>query len=228
MALSDSLNNVALETDLYGRSFMLSSFLPLPHVHLTSESPKRLKWRQRLMDYLDETRPHNLVLISAWSTYAGKNMRDRRGQHHLSGTSVMAHNAAELGDFCAARGIQLWIVKEVPYTNEPSAARDNLAFSVGRRSRLSNRQRSIDEHIAEQAKIAQVFRPLQNGKTRFVDPAPLLFDQSGFTVNYRGGRALYRDKGHLTRWGAATIKPVISAMFAEMSLQLKREIDTNN
>jgi len=235
MFLSECIAAIANQNGLSGKAAFSGSWPPLPNVYLTESYPatEQIHVKQQIMKELDRIRPRNLILIARWSVYTnGRTKQEGMPQNVFKiisdgsslspkreyPSSVIERNLRLLIDFCKARNIMLWIVKQVPETGELMPAREWFLFKSGRKNEAGNHRRTLAEHIERQANIEKVFQSVRGDSVRFIDPAVLLFDNDQKTINYRGGRSLYRDNDHLTRWGAETISPLLSEMFREMSI----------
>jgi peptidoglycan/LPS O-acetylase OafA/YrhL len=231
-AASSTINDVANELGLSGKAVLFPAIPPLPNCYRPNlrnrERVSQLK--KNVIELLDVIRPRNLVLIARWSLYTdGFSDLDGGGHDRLilsdnvasllvpeEPAEVLARNLRFLVRFCSERGIVLWIVKQVPETGEMQPAKELFCFSMGRKKELSDERCTILEHTRRQAKAEAIFGSLPPDTVRFIDPAPSLFDSEHRTVNYRGGRSLYWDNDHLTRWGGESIRTPLEDMFRAM------------
>lgn len=234
MFLSNCINDTAKQSGLSGKAIFCPGCPPLPNVYRTDifSATEQLHANREIMKQLDRIRPRNLILIARWSMYTNGLLKQNEKSQDVqkiisddasflpnseSPSSIIERNLRLLIDFCAKKNITLWIVKQVPETGELTPARQWLLFKSGRIHEAGNHRRTLDEHQRQQANINEVFQSVGYDSVRFVNPASLLFDSAQQTINYRGGRALYRDDDHLTRWGAEAISPLLRDMFHEMS-----------
>jgi hypothetical protein len=63
-----------------------------------------------------------------------------------------------------------------------------------------------------------IFKTAAGENVHYVDPAPMLFDRDGQTINYDQGRAIYRDDNHLTKWGVDRITPLLTSMLTDIEM----------
>ncbi|MDG2381615.1 MAG: acyltransferase family protein [Pirellulaceae bacterium] len=208
MALSNCFDEIANEFNLTGKAALMHGSPPLPGV-ARPDLKYRLKLKREILKCIEELRPSNLILVAAWSAY-----EPFLAQKHFQ----------EIITFCSKNSIRLWIVKTVPSTGEPAAAAEILKFALGSKNEVSSQKTSLADHQARTAKIEQLFRELDPDIVRFVDPAPLLFDSNQMTINYYEGRGVYRDRHHLSRWGAEQIKPLLEDMFRDKAFQNPRKL----
>jgi len=236
MALSHSLHDAATEFSLTGKSYIRRSFCPLPYIHRRNQPAARIQVREDIMEFIDASRPRNLILVCRWAGYAGfeqpsdrplykapYDLYDTRTQNE-NNEEIIKQNLHELLDFCSERDIQMWIVKQVPETAESLPASQNLRFTLGIAHSRSNQRRAREEYDQQQATANKIFRTLDSPRVHFVDASPLLYDSNGMTINYRAGRSLYRDRDHLTRWGAEQIRPALAQMFREICAANRVEV----
>ncbi|MDF1845046.1 MAG: SGNH hydrolase domain-containing protein [Rubripirellula sp.] len=228
MALCDIINTVASDHGLHGKAIVRSSFLPIPNVCvIPSHEPRKyrrdVRQRYNTMEFLSKARPRNLILVAAWSWYADTpniSLVDTRSNSETgSASETINRNLRNLNSFCMNRGITLWIVKEVPLTGESHPATTLVRYVAGRTSSLSNQRRTKADHDDKTTLVEEIFDVLKEEHVRFIDPAPLLFDDNQMTINYMEGRSVYRDKSHLTRWGGQCVRPVFEEMFDEILRQ---------
>ncbi|WP_417380254.1 acyltransferase family protein [Gimesia sp.] len=234
MFLSRCIDSIANQFGLSGKAVFCPGCPPLPNIYRTDifSVKGQLLINQEIVKLLDQIRPRNLILIARWSQYTNgptekggtaqevvKIISDDESQLHESElpADVIERNLRQLIDFCQARNITLWIVKQVPETGESMPAREWLLFKSGKRNTVNNRHRTLTDHQEQQAKIEKVFQSVQSDSLRFVDPAPFLFDDDQNTINYQNGRALYRDNDHLTSRGAEAISPLFKEMFRKIA-----------
>lgn len=219
MALSNCFDEIANELNLTGKAALMHGSPPLPGV-ASAHQTERLKLKREILRSIEELKPANLILVAYWQGYNNifsandSSVDPKLEQKHFQ----------ELITFCSKNSISLWIVKQVPKTQEPAAAAEILKFALGRTNYVSNERKSLADHKTSSEDIELVFRELNRDVVRFVDPSRLLFDSNQETINYSSGRALYRDQHHLSRWGAERIKPIIEEMLREVALQLPKKL----
>lgn len=199
---------------------------PLPDVCLPRHpgcTPAAMLHRQdAVLTLLDRWRPRNLLLAARWSAYTdGYNateppappdklhLTDDRQTLSLRDPSaeVLRRSLVRLQRFCQERDIALWVVKQVPETAEGDPAREIFTWAIGRHAEPSDQRVTLADHQRRQARVEQVFRDSRLAGIQFIDLAASLLDIQGRVLNYRQGRALYRDSNHLTRWGLELLKP---------------------
>ena len=112
----------------------------------------------------------------------------------------------------------VWIVKQVPETAERYPARQLLAYVLGRKKNLSDRKKTITEYEQMVEPVDRIFdtvTPYEN--TNLIITDQLLWNDNKSTINYEGGRSIYRDFNHLTRLGLEKIRPAMDRLFEEFS-----------
>lgn len=183
---------------------------------ILSESSKRFNW-------ICEQGIPNIILVGRWDAMcAGDNIQllnagyprkdpkrlmvsDKDAPQVTSEESAMALKrqlnlmlvAAE------AKGINIWIILQVPEAAESSPSRN---FLLSHRFPLCNvlpaaGSTSRSEYLKRRAISESVFRSLSSPNLRIVDPIEQFYNGSQQLQLY-GDRAFYRDQDHLTRRGA--------------------------
>jgi peptidoglycan/LPS O-acetylase OafA/YrhL len=225
MALSHTINVLALEFDLSGEGVFADGLVPLPNIVRDGKENKDM------LSVIDRKRPRHVVLISRWSFYIhgyteldGKTNSVRLFDGNTRVNSepngeIIRRKLTELGEFCSQRNVALWVIKEVPETGEQLPARQLLLYSVNRLEKPSDAKQSYADHKHRTASIESIFQSIPDDLVQFIDPSPLLFDDKGLTINYLNGRSVYRDNDHVTKWGAEQIRPRLREMFQEMSVE---------
>ena len=189
------------------------------------------------MALLEHSPPKNLILANRWSAYtdgpsehdyASKNpnafqIMDNQAEHgeDASGAAVLTRGLKKLAAVCERKKIKLWIIEQVPETDESQPAREILLWSIGLRTQPSDLRTSRKEHKARQQRAQKAFATVETLVTR-LDPVDQLFDENGMTLNYLDGRAIYRDDDHLTKWGLQQLRPAFYRLLKEIKIGQKR------
>lgn len=235
LVMSYIFDDVANELGLRGVAIARHGRSPLPNVWkvadtTTWEIEKELKVGESILSFLAKERPRNLFLVSRWSSkcegmtsveIAANPNADSSASMVVdaevvevtpeSSSKAITRQLANLVRKCEKLGIAVWIVKQVPESAEPQPAKDLLRWQIGWSSTLRDEQVSVSYHNLRQRWPRLIFNSLvsEELKVRFLDPAPYFFDHKGRHQTYFGGRSLYRDDDHLTRWGAERMRPLI-------------------
>lgn len=228
MALSHTINRIAKQRGASVDGIFYHGVLALPNVSRVGREIGAID----VLSRINEKNPTHVALIFRWSLYtvgssdlddeaAKVKLVDEEASGNADGANaeIIQAGIQRLVDLCAARCITLWIMKEVPETGEHSPARQWCLYMCDRIAKPSNRRRSHVFYQERTAEIEKVFRSIAPGAVRFLDPAPMLFDDEQMTINYDGQRALYRDNDHLTRWGARRLEPLIEEIFGGISAE---------
>ena len=225
IALSETINAIVRDFSLSGAGSFEPGSIPLPNASLVIGKPRQ----KNMLSLINNKNPAHVVLIAKWNYYMNlANLEVKQGSAQKligtnnglttseSGSNIICDDLNFLADYCSQRRITLWVVKQVPRTGEKYPAREWLRYSLGLITTPSNEQKTLSDHNYLAEDIESVWRALPAGSVRFIDPAPLLFDDEYRTVNYLGGRSVYRDDNHLSKWGAERIRPVLEKMFREI------------
>jgi hypothetical protein len=215
LAMAKCISSSAADLGLSGKSSLRISSVPFTKIASQPNASEELLMKEKILHLIDLSPPKNIILIAYWSNLFNLNLWVPEGKK--SQVELIEEGIDDWGRFCRDRNIRLWVVKQVPKIKEPFPARSLLRYAIGRTSTLSDKRITYEEYLESQVKIEKAFESKVDYKIHFVDPAPLLFDENGLNVNYRGGRALYRDDNHLSRWGAEQIRPALEKMLLEIS-----------
>jgi peptidoglycan/LPS O-acetylase OafA/YrhL len=238
--LFDALSELAEKHELSAVACVSAGQIPIPGVALVEEDggtvEEQLRAREMIFDYLEREKPKNLLLVARWSLYVegfsevefASNPSLLTDTHLLTSAQgdleaskesnmlLIEKNLRRTADFCEANGIRLWILKQVPETGENSPASSLVSHVRGLHAALANRVKDKSQHAKRQAGIESIFDSLSSKNIRFVDLQSVLFDRDGKTINYKDGRAIYRDNDHLTKWGVEQTMPLLDVMISEM------------
>lgn len=235
------IHQLALDRGLTGRALIAAGIPPLPNITRPNVLQPQAATRAIKADFiqfLSNQPPRNLILISRWSAFLDA-QPDAQGRSGVVGIedestsegvggeagrlernqAIIRRNLQVLADLCVRHGITLWVFKQVPETGGAETATEWLRCHVGKQKVPTNRRRSLAAHHAQQSLVDAILDDHGHGIWKTVDPAPYLFDADGYTVNFRGGRACYRDGNHLTRWGTAVLRVPMDQWLGEMVRQ---------
>jgi peptidoglycan/LPS O-acetylase OafA/YrhL len=181
-----------------------------------------------LLRAIEAQRVRNVLLVSYWTQYTeGRDVLTegpRKVDPFYSDATTHATSIAQArGVFRAhfvetvqslrARGVEVWIMKEVP------THRYWVANQVAKVLRFGGDPDRIGRPLAELAErrrfVDSVFAEVAGPHVHILDPAPFLCDGSGFCHAAEGGRALYSDYHHLTPLGAMKLRPLIEPIFEQ-------------
>lgn len=157
-----------------------------------------------------------VILAAAWSSHVeGRELKlEGAGQVDAlyddgSGADALAVFERRLPQTVAAlrdRGVQVWVVKQVPQHEAWVANQLARALAYGGDARV---RRPVVEHRARQGRVNHVIDELRD--VTVVDPATVLCDRI-WCHGARDGRALYLDHHHLTLFGAEQLASLFDSL----------------
>jgi hypothetical protein len=117
-------------------------------------------------------------------------------------SQVLSKHLRDMLDRFKAKGVKVWLLKQVPEANQPNIAKDVYMLKrFPALNRMSDSAITLRQHQQRQANANKVIDSLPPGLCEVVDPTPLFFKE-GENLKIYGERAFYRDSHHLTRYGA--------------------------
>ena len=158
-----------------------------------------VQFNHEVLNFIRRARVQEVVLVGRWSGYRFQSPASRL--KFFEDTIAAVHQAG-------ARVSIMLQVPEYPFDVPRKLAR----LSVEGRD-ITAIRKSLDDHRAQFQAQYDFFSKLADGQIRLIDPAPLLADQTGWCRLEFDGRALYRDRHHLTAEGAAILKPLFGQIF---------------
>jgi len=232
--LGPLLDEFARQQNITGKIIAHRGVPPLPGVSMpyhTGVPPLAMLNRgDEVLQLLEQYRPRHLLLVCRWNVLTeGINRVDPPVSHRKYALSddretysvnkppeeILGQALGRLNDYCRERGITLWLVKQLPETSEANPVREIFNWAIGRSPTPSDTRTTLAEHLQRQARMDGVFQDPRLEGIRILDLAPALIE-NGEVLNYRDGRALYRDSNHLTRWGLKSLEPLFLSSCGEL------------
>jgi hypothetical protein len=202
MALLSVFDTLCHEHKVFGLAATHSATAPL----LDFETPRAFSlgsesvpYNDAVMEYIQKTKIHNVVLAAMWASY-GSNIDHFRD---CLKTTV---------DRLKGAGVRIWIVRQVPRpgVNVPSVLTvlsrlgedggDGPAWSTA----LYHQDRATEDRMFQGAASTGV---------TILDPSPFFIDAQGGLVVVDEGKPLYFDDHHISTVGAERLRNLLDPIF---------------
>ena len=156
---------------------------------------------QSVLSFIQAHQIKDIILVARWAGYgAGK---------------LPEFNVAFRKTIAAlrAQGVRVWAAKDVPMFpwDVPKALAGASLFGTGP-EKLKLPPGAVGRYLAELSDQAGEFLSVSEMGIHVLDPSPFLSSKEEFYAA-KDGKALYRDKEHLTTHGAALLRPMFAPVF---------------
>lgn len=163
--------------------------------------------------------PH-VILIARWSVYVTEEntfLEDDLLEAKSAPESriVFSRALARTTRALARLGATVWIVHQVPVYSFSPPRTLVQATILGRDVKRVGM--TLDEHRQQRAFVEELLARSANARVLFIDPAARLCSDGDFCITAADGRSLYRDKNHMSAFGARWISPVFGPVFQAIS-----------
>jgi peptidoglycan/LPS O-acetylase OafA/YrhL len=162
-------------------------------------------YNQAIVDYLRQHQIKNVLLVAYWNSLLTVNKATPETIHSRLRETVEALKQT---------GAHIWIMKQVP----------EQRWNIPRKAAMAALQNrdpaelglSVAEHERTNEIHAAIFAGLASTNVTLLDPSTVFLDESspGMLRATRNGRALYRDRTHLSTYGARFLAPLFEPIFA--------------
>lgn len=226
LAASEVLSEAAERAGLCGVAFLRTGFPPVPGLWQASNLPRMAEWNDRALEWIERTPSiRHVVLVSRWSISVvpepgeeiGRLVTDSPGEEITGGSAevVLGKHLASLVERLERRGIEVWILKEVPYQD---LGPEQVAFRASLSDSWDYRGVTREEYARRDAAVQRAFARLEGSRARIIDLSVRLFDGSGTSLVGDADGAFYYDRQHLSPHGARrAIGPIADSLMAEVA-----------
>lgn len=207
-----ALDQLARSVGTSGLGLTYSSCVPLVAL-VPPTRPECVDILREGLTYLSKSSIGNVVLAGYWVD-AYENVVESNGRFSKSERSVFYQSLDATLSILAAAGKRVFIVLDVPELPSDSFPADKAIESI-RNGGGQILGVSVEEHRKRQEAVERDIYLLRT-KYNFIliDPVSLICPNTHCLVAVEG-RALYRDKHHLTDWGAVSRKDVFSQLLVK-------------
>lgn len=230
-ALQDCFDLSANEHGVAGVTVTRAGTLPL----LGVTRPQRASHReimplhnQAVMRYIQEKKVPNIFLVGRWALYV-EGREEGPNDTLLAEVGVsktdrsIAAAAFEAGfertlDGLMESGARIWVIKQVPLQDSGIYPQRTLVLNLLLGKDIPSGV-SLEAHEKRQALVNEIIDRVAASRDNVtvIDPAEIMFDRLGDSLLADLNGAYYRDKNHLSPYGAETIvKPFIDEIMLKM------------
>jgi peptidoglycan/LPS O-acetylase OafA/YrhL len=226
LAASEVLAEAAERAGLCGAAFLRTGFPPVPGLWRVCTEPSSAAWNDRVLEWIESTPSiRHVVLASRWSVSVVPEPGDEVGRLVIdsvddeatgeSAEATLGRHLAALVERLEHRGIEVWIVKEVPYQD---LGPEQVAIRASLGAAWDFHGVTREEHDARDAAVRRAFAALAGSRARIIDPSGNLFDESGASLVGDPDGSFYYDRQHLSPHGARrAIGPIADSLVAAAS-----------
>ena len=194
-----------------------------PPILDTNRPPKRphiAEYNDEVMHIIDSHDIKKIVLIARWTSYCVPSqgstsfaITDREGSNRPP-TEVFEEYLTKMIQKLHDKGIQVWIMRQVPYQKRSPV---ELMFHAQRLGRdYDSLGLSIEETQAFHSTVNNIFNRLPKDQVTLLDPSPYFALKNGKTRIHLNGLPIYFDEDHLSQRGARHLRPLLEQLFDEL------------
>jgi peptidoglycan/LPS O-acetylase OafA/YrhL len=238
MVLFDLFDQLAKERSLSGRIIASFSTPPVPNLWngtMERRGPDAARVNDAIFRSIKSEGIKHVILVARWSLYVEGTNRveklatgDNENQlvtdsestvrSHSNAMDALSRQMWQLALQCRSAGIKLWVLRQVPEAGENDVARQVFMW---KRFPLLNappiKSGTRADYLNGQELLDRCFKLIATAGARICDSDRFCFDAMGRTINF-GDRACYRDRNHLTRYGAERfLRPIFVPVFQEIA-----------
>ena len=200
--------------------------------------PDCKEFNSEVLQQIDRLGIRDVILVSRWSVYVvgysdadpkadGRSNSDLYlsdtgpfGQSAEQSLDALCRSVKALAEEMKNRDVRVWLVRQVPVqsTVVAEAAVRNMLLGW-ELNEIEGTTRSA--HQAQQLPIERFYSTsdtaLRTTGGGVIDPAELFFDDRGDSILLQGGKYLFKDDDHLSKWGAMRLLPLLQRVLANPS-----------
>ncbi len=172
-----------------------------PPILTGNENSDASRLGKAVLAYMVEEGVENLVMTGHWKFYAR--------------SDAFLPQVKETIDRFLKAGIRVYLLKDVPDHGVDVPRIAALVERFG--GDIDEFGTSRQEHESANARLASVFKELDDRGVTVLDPADYLLNPNDRYAMVRDGRALYTDGNHLSASGALELMPLLAPFFGQES-----------
>lgn len=228
MALSEFLDSVAKEQGMIGAAALRDGTAPVIGVWRPAEGPEgqsKAAWNQRVLKWIEQHHPKNVVLCARWAVYLDGRPDGHRdtllapvGTDHTNrdlAYDAMTDGLRQTVQACTKAGAKVWFLRDVPCQLDSPEQRAIRA----RFTRHKPDDRGIDKevHRHQQKSVENLLKDLEDVPMHVIDISSECFDDTDRSIIAVGGVSLYADDDHINTIGArALLGDVLRSLITRM------------
>lgn len=203
----------------------MAGVAPVPGTYPSARGADEMVHAERVLELIRRERFREVILIGKWPLYLtgrsdGELDRILRDADHRSdepGEAIevfLRRFPAEL-ETLRLLGCRVTVMRSVPL--QPHSVPEALARIVLRGEDPEILARPAAEHRDRDRRVNEILdRAVDGSEAVLVDPLPWLTDEEGICPMAEDGKALYRDRDHLSPYGSLRLAPLFEATFREL------------
>lgn len=195
---------------------------PLPGTFPSDKGEKAMAIPDSVWRYLDTSEIRHVVFVAKWPLYffgRGDGERDRLvdepgtpGSSPASAVAIFERRFRELLESLGESGRKAWVMR--PIAMQPRSVPETLAQLRSRGKDLNALALPASAFLEQVGPTDDVLAASMDGTAaQLLDPAPYFLDGSGRYRMAQDGRSLYRDRDHLSSFGARQLIPMFEPIF---------------
>lgn len=237
MVLGEAFDTLSSYLGLHGMALITPACPPVPGLWIPSDKRRNknevLEMNEMRIKWIIENNIKNVILSARWDAMHREVSSDGTelmvsdsedmNPSSLSSASALERRLKKMMDFLDDKGINVWIIAQVPDIAEPELAKK---FSVMKRFQsingdLPDVSPSLSEYKYKQGRSMKIFKSLESPNVRIIDPAPYFFGDNDHFKIYEE-RSFYRDNNHLSRSGVKRfMNPMIEDVLKSISASIR-------
>ncbi|BDS08241.1 O-antigen acetylase [Oceaniferula spumae] len=194
------------------------SHVPLLDVSLEPMLKNAAEYNDAVFKFIQENKIRTVVLVSRWRAYIEETpnhalMRQRGAteEDDSSAKDVFQSHMASTVARLREAGVEVWIMKQVPYHDRHP--HESLARAVMLDRDIATLGSTIAEHKKRQAFVNSVIDAQASEQVHIIDPLPVFEMENQHYRLQKDGKSLYRDDDHLSDYGSTLLAPIFEPMF---------------
>lgn len=221
-ALKPVMDELGREYGVRVLSAQQPGIMPVPNVYPKGRLDIAGNVTPKVEEYIKEHDLKNILLVARWPHYVfGDGPGDMRrllqevgnsADSVEEGSDIFVRNLAASVQQLEAEGRKVWFMRSVG--EHSRSVPETLAQIASRGGSLNYLAQPLVEHRKEDQPMNDLIdQALTGTKAQVLDPRPLFTDENGIYLMAREGKPLYRDRNHVSEFGAMQLKALFEPMF---------------
>ena len=204
--------------------------IPISGTYRKGRRDGALNVLERVEKHIEENDLKKVLFVARWPYYVfGDGPGDMRhmiqedgstGDSMEEGADIFVRNLAKMVQKLEAEGRQIWLMRSVG--EHSRSVPETLAQIASRGGRLNSLAPTLmEKREDDQPMNTLIDRALAKTDAQVLDPLPLFSDERGSYLMAREGKPLYRDRNHVSEFGAMELKELFVPLFKEIAASKK-------
>jgi len=178
-----------------------------------------------VMKFIENKKIQEVIFVARWSLYTKGNPwekdnvylydpKDRSRSPEDVFEEAFLKTMAQLNDL----GVKVWIMKEVPMQrmSVPIVMANCMRFNI----QMKGLGVTLKEHEIRTAFSSHLIDSVKSERVTVLEPLPYLLSEDDICKVGDGKNPYYRDKNHLSEFGAKLLRPLFDPLFKSISASL--------